>query len=53
MDIDEQSTETSAFKGTRVHYSKMAKIQHLRLKMKIKYSDDLPVISQWEIHCLR
>ena len=49
MDTDEKSAEMSAFRGTRGHNSKMTKNQRLRLKVKIAYADDLPVISQWEI----
>ena len=51
MDIDEQSTEMSAFRGTR-GLLKMSKIQHFNLKVNTAHSDDLPVISQWEKHGL-
>ena len=49
--MNNRQTEMSAFRGTRVT-TKMATIQHLRLKVKSAYSDDLPVTSKWEMHRL-
>ena len=45
MVIDEQSTEMSAFGGTRGSYAKMTKTQHLCIKVSTAYSDDIPVNS--------